>query len=39
LHSPLFYPDIEETLKTGVPTLAYVAMDLLKPGDSKSPAK
>jgi amidohydrolase len=31
LHSPLFYPDIEDTLKTGVPTLAYVAMDLLKP--------
>jgi hippurate hydrolase len=31
LHSPLFYPDIEETLKTGVPTLAYVATDLLKP--------
>jgi hypothetical protein len=27
----LFYPDIEETLKTGVPTLAYVATDLLKP--------
>jgi hippurate hydrolase len=32
LHSPLFYPDIEETLTVGVPTLAYVAMDLLKPG-------
>jgi hippurate hydrolase len=31
LHSPLFYPDIEETLVVGVPALAYVAMDLLKP--------
>jgi amidohydrolase len=39
LHSPLFYPDIEETLAVGVPALAYVAMDLLKPSDSKSPAK
>src|SRR3954468_14161416 len=36
LHSPLFYPDIEETLAVGVPALAYVAMDLLKPGDGKS---
>ena len=35
LHSPLFYPDIEETLVVGVPALAYVAMDLLKPGDGK----
>ena len=35
LHSPLFYPDIEETLVVGVPALAYVAMDLLKPGDNK----
>ena len=35
LHSPLFYPDIEETLKTGVPTLAYVAMDLLKPANRR----
>ena len=32
LHSPLFYPDIEETLAVGVPALAYVALDLLKPG-------
>jgi hippurate hydrolase len=37
LHSPLFYPDIDETLKTGVPALAYVAMDLLKPAGN--PAK
>jgi hippurate hydrolase len=34
LHSPLFYPDINETLRTGVPALAYVAMDLLKPGST-----
>jgi amidohydrolase len=39
LHSPLFYPDIEETLVVGVPALAYVAMDLLKRGDSNPPAK
>jgi hippurate hydrolase len=32
LHSPRFYPDINETLTMGVPALAYVAMDLLKPG-------
>lgn len=30
LHSPLYYPDIEETLTVGVPALVYVAMDLLK---------
>lgn len=35
LHSPLFYPDIEETLAVGVPALAYVAMDLLKPAKNK----
>jgi amidohydrolase len=33
LHSPRFYPDIDETLTIGVPALAYVAMDLLKPAD------
>jgi len=35
LHSPRFYPDIEETLTVGVPALSYVAMDLLKPADGK----
>ncbi len=35
LHSPLFYPDIEETLTVGVPALSYVAMDLLKRADAK----
>ncbi len=39
LHSPLFYPDIEETLTVGVPALAFVATDLLKPGADKSPTK
>jgi hippurate hydrolase len=39
LHSPLYYPDIEETLVVGVPALAYVTMDLLKPGNSKSSSK
>jgi hippurate hydrolase len=31
LHSALFYPDIEESLAVGVPAMAYIAMDLLKP--------
>jgi hypothetical protein len=39
LHSPLYYPDIDDTLKTGIPALTFVAMDLLKPGEGKSPSK
>ena len=39
LHSPLYYPDIEETLSTGVPGLAYVAMDLLRPMGDKPTTK
>jgi hippurate hydrolase len=31
LHSPFFYPDIEETLSTGVPALAEAAIELLQP--------
>ncbi|HEX5471362.1 MAG TPA: amidohydrolase [Lacipirellulaceae bacterium] len=31
LHSALFYPDIEETLAVGVPSMVYIATDLLKP--------
>jgi amidohydrolase len=31
LHSPLFYPDAEETLVTGVTTMAHAVLDLLKP--------
>ncbi|HVT27059.1 MAG TPA: amidohydrolase [Lacipirellulaceae bacterium] len=30
LHSALFYPDIEETLAVGVPSMVYIATDLLK---------
>jgi len=31
LHSPMFYPDIEETLRSGVSTMASAALELLKP--------
>jgi len=31
LHSPLYYPDPEETLVTGVTTMASAALELLKP--------
>jgi hippurate hydrolase len=31
LHSPLYYPDIAETLAVGVPAMATVALDLLAP--------
>ncbi|MCA9119971.1 MAG: amidohydrolase [Planctomycetales bacterium] len=31
LHSPLFYPDIEEALKTSVPAMSEIAVELLKP--------
>jgi hippurate hydrolase len=31
LHSPLYYPDIEETLSVGVPAITTVALDLLAP--------
>ena len=31
LHSPLYYPDIEETLAMGVPAMVYITMDLLPP--------
>nr|VFJ94945.1 MAG: hippurate hydrolase [Candidatus Kentron sp. LFY] len=30
LHSPLFYPDIEETLRTSVPAMASAALELLQ---------
>jgi hippurate hydrolase len=30
LHSPFFYPDIEEALATGVPALAEAAIELFK---------
>ena len=31
LHSPVFYPDVEEALAVGVPAIASVALDLLPP--------
>ena len=31
LHSPLFYPDVEATLVTGVTTMAAAVLELLKP--------
>ena len=31
LHSPLFYPDVEEALETGVTSMASAALELLKP--------
>jgi hippurate hydrolase len=34
LHSPLYYPDVEESLTVGVPAMVYIAVELLKPGGS-----
>ena len=31
LHSPLFYPDVEDALKTSVPAMSEAAIELLKP--------
>ena len=31
LHSPVFFPDVEEALKTGVSTMASAALEILKP--------
>jgi hippurate hydrolase len=36
LHSPLFYPDIEEALAVGMPAMTSVALDLLRPDDNAS---
>ncbi|MDA1055737.1 MAG: hypothetical protein O3C40_35530 [Planctomycetota bacterium] len=33
LHSPLFFPDIEDALKTSVPTMSEAAIELLKRND------
>jgi hippurate hydrolase len=35
LHSPLYYPDIEETLATGVPAMITCVTELLPPSGSK----
>jgi hippurate hydrolase len=37
LHSPLFYPDAEEALRTGIRGMAGVALDLLSPSDRAQP--
>jgi amidohydrolase len=39
LHSAKYYPDIEDTLATGVPALVYVTQDLLKPESGKPATK
>ncbi|MFP6667425.1 MAG: amidohydrolase, partial [Pirellulales bacterium] len=31
LHSPVFYPDVEDALLTSVPVMAAAALELLKP--------
>lgn len=31
LHSPMFYPDIKDTLRTGISTMASAVLELLKP--------
>ena len=33
LHSPLFYPDVEETLATGITAMAGAALELLPPAE------
>ena len=39
LHSPLFYPDPEPTLKTGVESLAAAALELLEADKGDKPEK
>jgi hippurate hydrolase len=39
LHSPKFYPDAAEALKTGVPAMASIAVDLLPPAEKASTTK
>jgi amidohydrolase len=36
LHSPLFYPDVEEALAVGIPTMVACVTELLPPSESKS---
>ena len=36
LHSPTFYPDIEESLITGISTMASTVLELLKPEEQKA---
>ncbi len=37
LHSPLFYPDAEATLQTGINAMTSIALDLLAPGETTQP--
>ena len=37
LHSPLFYPDAELTLHTGISAMTSIALDLLAPGKTTQP--
>jgi hippurate hydrolase len=39
LHSPLYFPDIEESLATGVPAMVAVVEDLLGPSESDAVAR
>jgi amidohydrolase len=38
LHSPLFYPDAEESLRIGIPAMVSIALDLLPPHHDAKPA-
>jgi hippurate hydrolase len=38
LHSPLFYPDAEESLRVGIPAMVAIAVDLLPPSAKSSNA-
>ena len=35
LHSAVYYPDVEDTLKTGIMTMAGAVLELLKPGTAR----
>ena len=37
LHSPLFYPDAEVTLQTGINAMTSIALELLSPGETTQP--
>ena len=37
LHSPLYYPDAELTLQTGISAMTSIALELLAPGKTTQP--
>jgi hippurate hydrolase len=39
LHSPLYFPDIEESLATGIPAMVAIVEDLLGTSESGAGAK